>query len=110
MSSFVFNITFDCDDPERLSDFWSAVTGYERTELIPGELARLRAPDPRGVRHLLFFKVPEPKVSKSRVHVDLATRDRDAEVERLRTLGATVLQEKPIVVMADPEGNEFCIG
>ena len=78
-------------------------------------VARLRAPDKRGVRHLLFFKVPEPKVAKSRVHVDLATKDRDAEIERLVALGAREQYrhtERGVswVTMADPEGNEFCIG
>jgi hypothetical protein len=114
MTSFVFNVTFDCADTERLSDFWAAVTGYERTELS-ADFARLDAPDSRGVRHLLFFRVPEPKAGKNRMHVDLATRNLGAEIERLKELGARELYrhgERGIswVTMADPEGNEFCIG
>ena len=65
MSAFVFNVTFDCRDPERLSDFWAAATGYQRTELRAG-FARLRAPDRRGVRHLLFYEVPEAKSTKKK--------------------------------------------
>jgi hypothetical protein len=114
MSAFIMNITFDCADPERLSDFWSAVTGYERTEVTP-ELARLHAPDDRGVRWLLFFKVPEPKTAKARIHVDLASKDPEAEIARLKELGATELYRVKAdnlawTTMADPEGNEFCIG
>jgi predicted enzyme related to lactoylglutathione lyase len=115
MSAFVFNVTFDCRDPERLSDFWAAVTGYQRTELR-ADFARLRAPDGRGVRHLLFYKVPEAKSAKSRVHVDLASRSPAEEVQRLQELGARELYRVGElggggwVTMADPEGNEFCIG
>ena len=67
-------------------------------------------------RRLLFQQVPEPKTVKNRLHLDLhAGPDRrDGEVARLRDLGATVLQEvsepgTEHVVMADPEGNEFCV-
>ena len=115
MTAFVFNVTFDCRDPERLSDFWAAVTGYQRTELT-GDFARLRAPDSRSVRHLLFFRVPEPKTAKSRVHVDLASRTPEDEVGRLQELGARELYRVGElgrggwVTMADPEDNEFCIG
>ncbi|MFD5711741.1 VOC family protein [Streptomyces pharetrae] len=67
-------------------------------------------------RRLLFQRVPEPKTVKNRLHLDLHPGEgrRDAEVERLRTLGASVLREVAEqggswVVMADPEGNEFCV-
>lgn len=114
MGSFVFNVTFDCADPRRLSDFWAAVTGYTPTE-TRDDFVRLRAPDSRGVRHLLFFCVPEPKTVKNRMHVDLATRDRETEITRLKALGATEVDRREgngtsWVVMLDPEGNEFCIG
>jgi predicted enzyme related to lactoylglutathione lyase len=114
MSSFVFNVTFDCADPRSLARFWSEVTGYEATE-ARDDFVRLRAPDHRSVRHLLFFKVPEPKTVKNRMHVDLATRDVEAEVARLVALGATEVDRREgngtrWVVMQDPEGNEFCLG
>ncbi|WP_142104904.1 VOC family protein [Pseudonocardia cypriaca] len=114
MTSFVFNVTFDCTDPRRVAAFWAGVTGYEVTEERP-DFVRLRANDPRGVRHLLFFRVPEPKAGKNRVHVDLATRDPEAEIARLVALGATRDEHRSgngtsWTVMRDPEGNEFCIG
>ena len=119
MSSFIFNVTFDCADPTALADFWSSVTGYELTE-ARDDFARLTAPDRRGVRHLLFFRVAEAKTAKNRMHVDLASRDPDAEITRLVTLGASLVDGAPAqwrtgngtrwVVMQDPEGNEFCLG
>ncbi len=115
VTAFVFNVTFDCADPRTLSAFWSAVTGYEPTE-VRDDFVRLRAPDHRGVRHLLFFKVPEPKTVKNRMHVDLATRDVEVEIARARWArrdrGRPTRGQRTTswVVMNDPEGNEFCIG
>jgi predicted enzyme related to lactoylglutathione lyase len=114
VAAFIFNVTFDCADPLSLSAFWAAVTGYEPTEQRE-DFVRLRAPDKRGVRHILFFKVPEPKTVKNRMHVDLAARDAAAEVRRLCALGATEVEHREgngtsWTVMLDPEGNEFCLG
>jgi hypothetical protein len=116
MTAFVIHVTFDCADPERLARFWSEVTGYERMEESTDEVVGLHAPDHRGVRRILFFKVPEPKKVKNRVHVDLASKDPAAEIDRLITLGATKVEDREgglgnrWTVMLDPEGNEFCIG
>lgn len=117
MSAFIFHITFDCADPDRLARFWAAVTGYERMDESTDEVVALRAPDRRGVRRLLFFKVPEPKTVKNRLHVDLATKDDlDVEIDRLVGLGASRVERRvgglgnSWTVMLDPEGNEFCIG
>jgi predicted enzyme related to lactoylglutathione lyase len=117
--SFILNVTFDCDDPESLAAFWSAVTGY-RIDESRENFVRLKAPDNRGVRHMLFFRVAEPKTVKNRMHVDLATRDADMEIARLVSLGASLVDGTPArwrigngtrwVVMEDPEGNEFCLG
>jgi catechol 2,3-dioxygenase-like lactoylglutathione lyase family enzyme len=122
MTAFVFNVAFDCADPRQLAEFWANVTGYSVVEAHE-EFVRLRSPDKRSVRHLLFFKVPEPKVTKNRVHVDLATREPEMEIRRLLDLGASLVDEPGPqgvewrsgngtrwVVMRDPEGNEFCIG
>lgn len=122
--AFIFNITFDAVSPQRLGRFWAEVTGYVVDEERP-DFVRLRAPDGRGVRHLLFMQVDQPTPGKNRMHLDLASRDAGAEIERLSSLGAT-LADRPAepggdpvwregngtrwVVMADPEGNEFCIG
>ena len=122
MTSFVYNVTFDAQDPRRLGRFWSEVTGYAVAE-DTDDFVRLRAPDERGVRHILFFRVADPTPGKNRVHVDLAARGPLGELRRLVALGATYVDE-PVdgepcwreghgtrwVVLRDPEGNEFCLG
>ncbi len=105
-------ITFDCADPERVSRFWARALGYQVTELDDRH-AKLDHPAGTGPR-LHFQRVPEPKVAKNRVHPDLWTEDLDAEVARLEGLGARVLevfdeQSGRRRVMADPDGNEFCL-
>lgn len=114
MSAFIFNVTFDCQNPKRLAEFWSSVTGYEATT-ANDDFVALHAPDKRGLRRILFFRVPEPKTAKSRMHVDLAAEDPAGEIERLVALGATRVEYRQgngtsWTVMLDPEGNEFCIG
>jgi catechol 2,3-dioxygenase-like lactoylglutathione lyase family enzyme len=140
-------VTFDCADPARLAGFWAEALGYRLEEPPDGFatwqeywVSRGLPPeeiedgydaivDPEGVRPRIWFQpVPEGKVVKNRLHLDLGvsggrqvpleTRRRrvDAEAERLVAAGATrlrVLSEEGVdhygVVMADPEGNEFCL-
>jgi hypothetical protein len=122
MSAFIYNVTFDAKQPRTLGRFWSEVTGYRMVDEHDG-IVRLRAPDHRGVRHILFFKVDDPTPGKNRMHVDLAARQPELEIQRLLDLGATLVDQprngKPLwregnghrwVVLKDPEGNEFCIG
>ena len=122
MSAFIYNVTFDAKQPRTLGRFWSAVTSYTVTD-ERDDFVRLRAPDERGVRHILFFRVEDPTPGKNRMHVDLAARDAGAEIDRLLGLGAELvdppLDGKPRwregngarwVVLRDPEGNEFCLG
>lgn len=109
----VAHVTFDCADPRRLAEFWSKATGYqieqqseELVTLFPGE-----GDQPK----LLFIQVPEPRTVKNRVHLDVGVSDVDAEAARLIELGATRGETHRghgfvWAVMADPEGNEFCIG
>ncbi|CRK55601.1 hypothetical protein [Alloactinosynnema sp. L-07] len=115
MRSIIHSITIDCADAYKLATWWSGVVGQPvHPDDEPGDdevLIEL----PAGPR-LLFIKVPEPKVAKNRVHLDLCPVDtRDAEVERLIGHGATLVddQRRPDsrgwVVLADPEGNEFCV-
>ena len=103
-----------------MARFWSEATGYTLVE-ERDDFVRLKAPDQRGLRHILFFRVPEPKITKNRVHVDLASREPAAEIDRLIGLGASLVDTEDVpqwrtgngarwVVMRDPEGNEFCIG
>ena len=110
-------VTVDCADPAALSGFWSAALDTTVLENYGGEFIML-APPPRGGPLLAFQRVPEPRSGKNRLHLDLGapTGGRQAEVERLVELGATVLGERgdPAVfawtTLTDPEGNEFCIG
>jgi uncharacterized protein (TIGR03086 family) len=113
------SITIDCHDPYGLAQFWAQLTGFvedpENGNAPEDSEALLLAPD-TGLA-LLFIAVPEPKSGKNRIHLDLVPRDctRDDEVDRLLGLGAGMVddQRRPDgtgwVVLADPEGNEFCI-
>jgi hypothetical protein len=114
MSAFISNVTFDCQDPRRLAQFWGVVTGY--TVLVEqDDFVALQAPDHRGLRRMLFYRVPEPKVSKSRIHVDLASKEPESEIGRLVEFGVQIVEHRDghgtsWTIMLDPEGNEFCIG
>lgn len=105
-------IALDAVDPQRLGRFWSEVTGREIITSRP-DLLRLASDTPGGPV-LLFLRVPESKVVKDRIHLDLETEDRAAEVDRIMALGATFHSEvketdHEWTVLQDPEGNEFCI-
>jgi len=137
-----FQVTFDCAQPERVARFWCDVLGYvvppppegfadwaEFEQSLPPEHhgSAFACVDPTGVGPRLFFqRVPEGKVVKNRVHLDvrvgtglvgderLATLQ--AERERLQALGASLVQvlvadgvNESCIVMQDVEGNEFCL-
>jgi Glyoxalase-like domain len=113
------SITFDCTDPYGLARFWSRLTGFTDDPDNPNEPGDpeglLLSPD--GATALLFVPVPERRTVKNRVHLDLVPleRTRDAEVERVLELGARLVDDRRRpdgtgwVVLADPEGNEFCV-
>jgi catechol 2,3-dioxygenase-like lactoylglutathione lyase family enzyme len=106
-------VTIDCADPQRLAQFWTAALGVE-VQGDFGDYVFLQRPADGGAL-LGLQRVPEPRAGKNRVHVDLAGGSRAAEVPRLVSLGATVLGEHEVpglrwTVLADPEGNEFCVG
>ena len=117
MGLYTANICLDADNPIAQARWWAEVlddfTLEDEEEMDPNE-AGLRGP---GGRWLLFLKVPEPKTVKNRMHLCLRSvdTDRDAEVERLLGLGATMVDDRRELkdgswaVLADPEGNEFCI-
>jgi hypothetical protein len=108
----------DAADPPRLARFWSAALGWEPAVGDPGEVVApsgYEYPDPVALP-LVFVPVAEPKTAKNRLHLDLATESaahQAAEVDRLRGLGAALADvgqgDVPWVVLADPEGNEFCV-
>lgn len=101
------DLVLDCADPERLAAFWGSLLGVgvaDRTDSFV-ELERL----PNGIG-LGFQKVPEPKVGKVRLHIDITAPDQDAAVERVIALGGRHVEDiKTWRVMTDPEGHEFCL-
>jgi hypothetical protein len=109
-SSYVKSVTFDCADAMVVARFWAAALGGEVEEDSTSDKAFVEAPG-WGGPNLWFAKVPESKAVKNRVHFDLrAPGAIPDEVERLRGLGASVMAEYDgLVVMQDPEGNEFCV-
>ncbi len=107
-------VTIDCADPKGLAQFWTKALGTTIAQDFDDEYLVL-APATEGGVALGLQKVPEPKAGKNRVHVDLHTADRAADVARLIELGATVIDEHVYpgfawTVLTDPAGNEFCIG
>lgn len=110
----IHGIVIDCANPIELGEFWQAVLGWEYRRHSEGWVS-LKNPD--GGPHLGFDRVPEGKTVKNRVHIDIrpVDRSRDEERARLESLGATTLRlvdDNPNDVheiMADPEGNEFCL-
>jgi hypothetical protein len=137
-------VTFDCADPDRVANFWAATLGYKLQDPPEGyatwpefltasgvpeadwnKASAIVDPDGRGPR-IYFQRVPEPKLLKNRVHLDVNVggghdtpaderrRRVDEAVERLAALGATKLRPyeergEYWVVMQDVEGNEFCL-
>jgi predicted enzyme related to lactoylglutathione lyase len=107
-------LVLDCADPESLAGFWSKALGYTN---LGGAGAYVVLVDADGKQpKLLLQRVEEAKVAKNRVHFDIETPRVDEEVARLEALGARRLVDDAIeehgtrwVVMADPEGNEFCV-
>jgi hypothetical protein len=108
--SFVKSVTFDCADPLRLAEFWAAAVGSDVDEDSTSERAWVE-PAGWGGPSLWFQGVPEAKSAKNRQHFDLrAVGDVEAEVRRLVDLGASERSRHgALVVMQDPEGNEFCV-
>jgi glyoxalase superfamily protein len=114
MASRIYSVTTDAHDPAALAEFWRQALGYRIVHSRPDETCIEPADDPSDRCPALFFvPVPEGKVVKNRLHFDLAPDDQAAEVQRLVALGARRIDigqgAVPWVVMADPEGNEFCV-
>jgi predicted enzyme related to lactoylglutathione lyase len=125
-------IAIDCKDPERLAAFWAAVLDYRIADPPPGydswaEHSRAQAEepgeawikisDPDGLGPtLLFHRVPEAKITKNRVHLDIrAPGDVQTFIDRVIELGGSKVRDVIddggyFAVMHDPEGNEFCTG
>jgi hypothetical protein len=112
MTTAISNIVFDCTNALEVADFWSKAISYNLYE-IDQDLAVVRHPD--GIAPTLMFQnVAGPKTIKNRVHLEIETSDLMEEETRLTQLGAHRLWEIDEngfhwIVMADPEGNEFCL-
>lgn len=119
------SVVIDCADPRRLAEFWAAALGWQVRPYDDETLEWLAAqgltpetdpsvavdpPDP-SMPTLWCNEVPEPKVGKVRIHLDVNVGDRTG-IDHLVDLGATIVEEHPggndWTIMADPEGHEFC--
>ena len=107
-------LVLDCADPEKLAEFWAPALGYVNLGTVGAYVALL--PDGTPGPKLLLQRVDEPKAVKNRMHFDIEVADIHADVDRLVALGATKVSAAPCsehgstwVLMADPEGNEFCV-
>jgi predicted enzyme related to lactoylglutathione lyase len=107
-----FTVVVDAANPALMARFWAAVLDYQIVFEQPDEV--VIAKDRETYPGIIFVPVPESKTVKNRLHIDLNPDNQDAEVARLLALGAKRIDvgqsdEVTWVVMADPEGNEFCV-
>jgi predicted enzyme related to lactoylglutathione lyase len=108
-------IVIDCTDLERSAHFWAAVLGFTACRPAGGPYRTLLPASGEGIE-VLLQQTGDDKRQKNRLHLDLRTADLEAEVSRVLGLGATLITGAPIVegglrwhVLADPDGNEFCV-
>lgn len=117
MGFHIENISFDSTTPAATARFWAQALGWRIVDDDPDEVALQPAPgtpEAGVLPDILFLRVPESKTVKNRLHLDLRPDDQSAEVARLEALGARQVDigqrgDVTWVVMADPEGNEFCV-
>ncbi|MBM9622281.1 VOC family protein [Streptomyces zhihengii] len=112
MAVSLYQIAIDCHDAPALARFWTQVLDWkvlyeDSAEIVIGA-------DAAALPGICFLTVPEDRTVKNRLHLDLSPDDQAAEVARILALGATrtdVGQGEDVtwVVLADPEGNEFCV-
>lgn len=107
-------LVLDCADPEKLAGFWAKALHYRPGPYQPPYI--IMHPEAGSEPKFVLQRVPEPKQLKNRMHLDLWVDDMEAEAQRLIGLGARRLSKEPFeeigsrwIVMADPEGNEFCL-
>lgn len=108
-------VVIDCSNLERAAQFWTRALGYVDAGAGSSTYCTLLPADGVGVE-ILLQRVPDEKGSKNRVHLDLRTPDLESETSRVRDLGARVVTLEPLLeagwmwhVLADPDGNEFCV-
>lgn len=107
-------LVLDSRDPEALAPFWAAALGYVEAGSVENYVSLL--PDNGDGPRLLLQRVPEAKADKNRMHLDIESADIEALAAKLVALGGTRLEAEVHeehgccwIVMADPEGNEFCL-
>lgn len=108
-------VVLDCSDLDRAGAFWCAALGYVPVDAASDLYLSLRPAEGDGIE-LLLQRVPDVKVQKNRMHLDLRAPEMAAEVERLLALGARRVTDTPIEeegwrrhILEDPDGNEFCV-
>jgi predicted enzyme related to lactoylglutathione lyase len=108
-------VVIDCSDLGRSADFWAEVLGYVREGSAVGTYLGLIPADGQGVE-VLLQRVADEKRDKNRLHLDLRTPDLESEVRRVQGLGALLVTGEPLQqfgwrwhILADPDGNEFCV-
>jgi predicted enzyme related to lactoylglutathione lyase len=118
MSTSLLAVVVDCHDSTKVAQFWANALSWDVLERNPNEI---RVSDPAGAGTPLYFmNVPEAKAVKNRLHIDISTDGPiETEVERLIAAGATLIEVRQDpdtlsnpdtwTVLADPEGNEFCL-
>ena len=108
---FVGSVVVDVNDIEKMTSFWKDALGYD-VDHSSDDWVKLSDPREKGVT-VSLQKVPEQRREKNRLHFDLYAAERDAEVGRLEGLGAERVRDpeagESFVVLADPEGNLFCV-
>lgn len=112
MALKVESLTFDCTDPDALADWWAKAVDGTVNPVAPGFFVLVAR---SAGLNLAFQKVDDPTPGKNRAHVDFSAADMEAEVKRLVELGATETGRHSFgdafswVVLADPDGNAFCV-
>lgn len=114
MGSRWYGVVIDASDPARLARWWAEVLGFRLVYEAAGEVAIAGDGDEARYPGISFVAVPGRKSGRNRIHLDLDPDDGEAEVERLVNMGARRVAEGPHeqaswIVLADPEGNEFCL-
>ncbi|MGH2736976.1 MAG: VOC family protein [Actinomycetota bacterium] len=109
----VGSVVVDCNDIATMLAFWREALHYVPRDPVEDDWVILKDPDGRNV-NVSLQQVPERRSGKNRLHFDLYTEDQEGEVERLQQLGATRHDRTPepdedFIVLADPEGNLFCV-
>ena len=108
-------VVLDCRNPDSLVEFWELALGYRLNDKLDEYRVLVPADDELSGPVFILAKVDGPKTGKNRMHVDVHPDDADAHLTRLQRLGATLVGDRVErfgiwwQVMADPEGNEFCV-